>query len=265
MTTICEVVEAYKSFGAVRAIAGVSLGVQEGEILGLVGPNGSGKTTLFNCISGRYKLNSGKIIWLGTDITRWSMHRIARRGLVRTFQQSMYFPSGSVRENLTMAVDIARAASPRSVITTVGAEVDRLVKLVGLEELSLIPTTALGHGPLRQLGIALALATSPKLLLLDEPAAGLSDSESDALSALLKRLRSSGVTIVAVDHDMAFVMPLVDRLVVLSAGKKLAEGRASDVRNDPDVIEVYLGSGFSSGSPPAARDGRSSNVEAIGG
>jgi ABC-type branched-subunit amino acid transport system ATPase component len=241
---LCQIVDGFRSFGAVQALAGVSIEVRRGDLLGIVGPNGSGKTTLFNCLTGRFRLTKGRVLWNGADITRWPMDRIARAGLVRTFQQSMYFGSGTVRQNVRMALDIARTAARRDVKVSIPFDLEGLLEFTNLGNLADWQSSVLSHGSLRQLGIALALAVQPTLLLLDEPAAGLNGPESRDLGVLLRRVRDSGVTLVVVDHDMGFLMPLVDRLVVLSAGRKLTEGTPSDLRADPLVIEAYLGTGF---------------------
>lgn len=250
-TPLCQIVDGYRSFGAVQALAGVDVEVRSGEVLGVVGPNGSGKTTLFNCLTGRFRLTRGKVIWRGVEITGWPMDRIARAGLVRTFQQSMYFGSATVRDNIAMALVIARTTMRRDSESSIPSDLEGLLALTNLESLADWPSSVLSHGSLRQLGIALALAVRPVLLLLDEPAAGLNDAESRELASLLRRVRERGVTLVVVDHDMGFLMPLVDRMVVLSAGRKLTEGTPAEVRADPVVIAAYLGTGFKHSSKQA--------------
>ncbi len=258
---ICRVIDGHRSFGAVQALAGISLEVREGELLGIVGPNGSGKTTLFNCISGRYRLSRGRVLWLDQDITRWPMHRIARAGLVRTFQQSMYFGSGTVRENVAIGLDIGTTGRRPDTEVGIPADLDGLLAFTDLEQLADTPSSVLSHGSLRQLGIALALAVRPKLLLLDEPAAGLNAAESQELAGLLRRVREAGITLAVVDHDMGFLMPLVDRVIVLATGSLLSEGTPEQVRGDPSVIEAYLGTGF---APVAWNAGRKLEEGSLG-
>jgi branched-chain amino acid transport system ATP-binding protein len=260
---LCEVIDGYRSFGAVQALAGVSLEVQRGDLIGIVGPNGSGKTTLFNCITGRFHLQRGRVLWQGTEITRWTMDRIARAGLVRTFQQSMYFGSGTVRDNVEMALGIARTSGRRDVDVSIPLDVDGLLDYARLTDLAGSRSAVLSHGSLRRLGITLALATRPSLLLLDEPAAGLNGAESRDLASLLRQVRDSGVSLAVVDHDMGFLLPLVDRLAVLSAGRKLKEGTPAEVRSDPNVIEAYLGTGFDHQRAADPADG-SREEESIG-
>jgi branched-chain amino acid transport system ATP-binding protein len=192
------------------------------------------------------------------------MDRIARAGLVRTFQQSMYFGSGTVQDNVVMALDIARTAARRDDEVSIPTDVEGLLAFTKLEALADSPSSVLSHGSLRQLGIALALAVRPVLLLLDEPAAGLNDAEGRDLAALLRRVRDSGVTLVVVDHDMGFLMPLVDRIVVLSAGRMLTEGTPAEVRADPAVIAAYLGSGFNDSASRAGARPSTSEEESVG-
>jgi len=228
-----EVEQVSRSFGAVRAVQEVDLEVKQGEILGIIGPNGCGKTTLFNCITGFLKPTSGRVRWEGTDITGWPMHKIARQGLVRTFQQAMVFPSGTVAENLAMALAVRGGES---------SELDRLLDFCHLRAVADMHAAMLPFGSMRHLGIALALTARPRLLLLDEPAAGLNAAETATLAEILLALREEGVTLAVVDHDMDFLLPLVGRLVVLASGRTLREGDPQVLRRDPAVIEVYLGS-----------------------
>jgi branched-chain amino acid transport system ATP-binding protein len=240
---VLEVRELSRSFGAVRALNGVDLDIHEGEMLGIIGPNGCGKTTLFNCISGRLRATGGRVRWLDQDITGWPMERVAREGLVRTFQESMIFPSGTARDNVEMAAMIARSyperRGRRDVVPT---DVDELLAYCGLESVADTPSASLPFGSVRQLGIAMTLTAQPRLLMLDEPAAGLNAAEGEQLAAFLTRVHASGVTVCVVDHDMDFLLPLVKRVIVLASGQKLCEGSPREVSRVPKVIEVYLGS-----------------------
>jgi ABC-type branched-subunit amino acid transport system ATPase component len=239
MAQFCAVVNGYRSFGGVRAVADFNAEFGAGELVGVIGPNGSGKTTLLNCMSGNLHLSAGQVIWKGHDITSWPMHRIARAGLVRTFQQSMSFPSYTVAENLDAACAIARAT--RGGRARRPRELGELLAAADLERLADAPSASLSHGTLRLVGIAMTLATSPEMLLLDEPAAGLNEIESRDLARLIRTVRDDGVSVVVVDHDMSFITSLVDRLIVMASGKILAEGNPAEVTRQPDVVEVYLG------------------------
>ncbi len=240
MGTICQIRGACRSFGAVNAVVDFDSEFQSGEIVGIIGPNGSGKTTLLNCISGFLRFSAGHVDWRGQDVTSWSMDRLARNGLVRTFQQSMYFPSRSVAENLEIACQIARTG--RRTRRGPDISVDRLLMRTGMADLADKPSSSLSHGGLRLVGIAMALALSPEMLLLDEPAAGLNDAEASQLAEIIIGLRREGVTTVVVDHDMSFMMSIAERLIVMASGEKLIEGPPAEVIRDKRVIEVYLGS-----------------------
>lgn len=235
---VLEITGLRKAFGGVVALAGVDLAVDLDSILGVVGPNGSGKTTLFNVITGVHKPTGGSVIWQGENITAMPAHRIARRGLVRTFQQAMSFPGLTVLENIQIAWEHGRRGegagapwnSPREILDFAG-----LGSL--MEEIA----GSMPFGNLRRLGLAVALASAPILLLLDEPGAGLNDGETTALAELIAQLPSHGIGVCLIDHDMDMMTTLCHRLVVLDFGTKIAEGTPDAVLADPKVREVYLG------------------------
>lgn len=228
-----------KSFSGVHALEDLQFEVHDGEILGLVGPNGSGKTTLFNCVTGFMRPSGGRIFWRGRNITHLAPDQIARLGIVRTFQQKMVFPRATVRENVAMAWEGCRRNHHRLFQTC-----DEILEFLGLADDQAKVASDIPFGSARNLGVGLALAASPRLLLLDEPAGGLNQEESDELGVLLQKIRELGVTVWVIEHNVPFIMSLCERIIVLHVGRKIAEGEPISVANHPDVISVFLGEKF---------------------
>ena len=235
-----EIAGLRKTFGGVVALAGVDITVPLDQILGIVGPNGSGKTTLFNVVTGVYRPTAGRVVWQGEDITGRPSYEIARKGLVRTFQQAMSFKGLSVQENVRIAWEHRRAV--RKSRSAQWASPQAILGFVGLAGHERDVAGSLPFGNLRRLGLAVALAADPMLLLLDEPGAGLNDRETAELAELIRRLPGMGIGVCLIDHDMTLMHALCSRLVVLDFGSKIAEGPTAEVLNDAKVVEVYLGS-----------------------
>jgi branched-chain amino acid transport system ATP-binding protein len=226
-----------RSFAGVRALRDVTLELRRGEIVGLIGPNGAGKSTLVNVLSGFDRPSSGTVELDGRDITRWRPSRRGRAGLARTFQHSHAFRSLSVRENVEVAALGART-SPNGA----RARAEELLDALGLSSNADAPAEALAQGDERRLGVARALATNPRYVLLDEPAAGLPEAELPALSEAVLSLRDEREAgVLLIDHNMGLIMEVCDRIHVLDQGRTLAEGTPADIRANLDVAAAYLG------------------------
>lgn len=240
---LLEVDDAVVRFGGNSAVDHVSFNVEAGHITGLIGPNGAGKTTLFNVITGLQMVNSGRVSLDGVDLSRVQPHRRARMGIARTFQRLEVFGSMTVRENVLVAAEIKSRANgddrPAEEMT------DSLLHELHLSDVAGESSDSLPTGRARLVEIARALATGPRLVLLDEPASGLSDAETDGLAELLSRLSNGGLAILLVEHDVPLVMRLCECIHVLNFGSILASGKAAEIQADTRVQEAYLGAGAS--------------------
>jgi ABC-type branched-subunit amino acid transport system ATPase component len=234
--SVLEVRGLSKRFRGLLALDGVSFVVPDGAIAGLIGPNGAGKSTLFNLVTGFLAPSEGEVLFQGRPITGWSPERIGRAGIARAFQIARPFPGLTVRENVRVGALFGRAG-PRDVERVT----DESLTLLGLGELASRPAEGLTVGQLRRLEVARALATRPVLLLADEPCAGLNPAETDAMTAALGRIRDRGVTIWLVEHDMRAVMTTCDRILVIAAGRAIAEGAPTEVAANREVVAAYLG------------------------
>ncbi|WP_413908437.1 ABC transporter ATP-binding protein [Desulfobacula sp.] len=245
-----EVRSLCKNFGGLAAISQLNLEVDEGEIRGVIGPNGAGKTTLFNVICGVYKPTKGKIAYQGKEISGLKSSQIAERGVVRTFQRTALFHHFTVLDNVLVARHLqARGGFFRTIFGTnrrIDIEQEKkaleIIDFMGLSDLKDELADNLPHGHQRALGIAVALASEPKLLMLDEPVTGMDPTETQHMTGLIKKIRDErAMTILLVEHDMKVVMGICDKISVLNFGKKLAEGLPKQILENPDVIEAYLG------------------------
>jgi branched-chain amino acid transport system ATP-binding protein len=226
-------------FGGNIAVDDVSIGVDPGVVTGLIGPNGAGKTTLFNVITGLQKPERGRVLLAGEDITGLTPFKRAQRGLARTFQRLELFVSLSVRDNVRVAGDVRNASRPGRV--DVDAETDRILKVTGLTDVADRDVSEIPTGRARVVELARALMTSPSVLLLDEPASGQTERETEAFGELLRRLAEEGLAICLVEHDVSLVMQVCSTITVLDHGAVLAQGTATDIRDDATVISAYLG------------------------
>ncbi len=242
-----------KNFGGLTAVNAVDMSVEQGELVGLIGPNGAGKTTFFNLLTGYIRPTSGRVVFEGKNLAGKKPHTVASCGMVRSFQQDNVFGDFTVLQNVQLASHLNSGVNFwQTVLKTRGSrrredalrrEAEEILELVGITHLAGATAGSLPHGHKRMLGIAIALACRPKLLLLDEPLAGMNVAEVEETIALVRRLWEGGLTILLIEHNMRAAMSVCQRFHVLSFGRKIAEGTPEEIKNDPEVVRAYLGTG----------------------
>jgi branched-chain amino acid transport system ATP-binding protein len=251
-TPFLEMDQLVMRFGGLTAVQGLSFTVDHGTIHGLIGPNGAGKTTTFNMVSGFYRPSAGEVRLCGEVISGLNMHEVARRGVIRTFQHSTLFAEMTVMENALIGTHIAFRPNLFAAITgsdradrrKARMRAEEALDFFGLLNLADVRAGDLAHGHERALGMAIAMASQPEVLLLDEPFTGMNPEETGRMMELVRKLRDNKITVLLVEHDMQAIMGLCDRITCMSFGKFLAEGKPEEIRTNPAVIEAYLGGGF---------------------
>ena len=252
MNYVLEIQNVSKFFYGLVAIDDLTIKVKPGQIYGIIGPNGAGKTTLFNCVTGIYTPEKGTIKYKGEDITGMQAHKIAQRGVLRTFQNIRLFKEMSVAENIMAGFHTkSKQKWYHAIVHTpfykkderaAWEKVEELMEFFNLSRLATVPTGDLSYGNQRKVEMARALAANPELLILDEPAAGLNENETKELTDIIRKISKMGIGIMMIEHDMEMVMSLTDYITVINFGKEISQGEPSFVQNDPRVIEAYIGS-----------------------
>jgi branched-chain amino acid transport system ATP-binding protein len=251
MTPILDVRNLTKRFGGLVAVNNLSFAVREGGVTGLIGPNGAGKTTVFNLVCGQLVPTSGAVSFKGRDVVRLAPHRRVRLGMCRSFQSTVLYAEATVIENVARGVaacsdhgffdGIPGTAAFARRDEAMMEKAERILAMLDLTQVRDEIASSLPYGYQRALGIGIALATEPTLLMLDEPVAGMNSTETAQMAAIIRRINETGTTVLLVEHDMSFVMSLCQDIVVVNNGRKLAEGAPSDISSNPDVIAAYLG------------------------